>query len=145
MPGKILITALSSSLAMAGRRSLHEHLVRGGRQRQRKLAGARGVQHQPQVLDEDVHRRQRRVVAGQHVGHAVLEHPAVAGAVRDHLVQRVGVHALAQAQRHRFGGGGDVHAGQQLVDDLDLAAVAGLVAQPVDLGGHGVEQAPALA
>ena len=51
-----------------------------------------------------------------------------------------GVHAFAQAQRHRLGGGGDVHAGQQLVDDLHLAAGAGAVAQPVDLGGHRVEQ-----
>src|ERR1019366_8788088 len=38
----------------AGRRGLHEHLVRGGRQRQRKLAGARGIEHQAEVLDEDV-------------------------------------------------------------------------------------------
>jgi hypothetical protein len=30
MPGKILITALSSSRAQAGGRGLHEHLVRGG-------------------------------------------------------------------------------------------------------------------
>jgi hypothetical protein len=56
-----------------------------------------------------------------------------------------GVHAFAQAQRHRFRGGGDVHAGQQLVDDLHLAAVAGLVAQAVDLGGHGSSRPPALA
>ena len=140
MPGKILITALSSSLAIAGGGGLHEHLVRGGRQRQRKFAGARGVEHQAQVLDEDVDRRQRRVVARQHMGHAVLEHPAVAGAVGDDLVQRLGRHAFAQAQRHRLGGGGDVHAGQQLVDDLHLAAGAGAVAQPVDLAGHRVEQ-----
>jgi uncharacterized protein (DUF934 family) len=63
------------------------------------------------------------------MGHAVLEHPAVAGAVGDDLVQRGRVHAFAQAQRHRFGGHGNVHAGQQLVDDLDLAARAGAVAQ----------------
>jgi hypothetical protein len=49
---------------------------------------------------------------------------------------RRGIHAFAQAQGHGLGGGGDVHAGQQLVDDLDLAARARLVAQAVDLAGH---------
>ena len=126
-------------LGEAGGRGLHEHLVRGAGQRQRKLGRARGVEHQPEVLDEDVHRRQRRVVVGQHVRHPVLEHPAVAGAVRDDVVQRGGVDAFAQAERHRLGGGGDVHAGQQLVDDLHLAAVAGAVAEAVDLGRHRVE------
>ncbi|KAG1481035.1 hypothetical protein G6F54_013766 [Rhizopus delemar] len=68
--------------------------------------------------------------------HAVLEHPAVARAVRDDLVQGVRVHAFAQAQRHRLGGGRDVHASQQLVGDLDLAARTGAVAQAIDLAGH---------
>ncbi|OMP13261.1 hypothetical protein COLO4_01989 [Corchorus olitorius] len=87
--------------------------MRGSRQRQRKLGRARGIEHQAQILDEDVDGGQRRVVARQHVGHAT--------------------------QGHGFGGGGDVHAGQQLVDDLDLAARARLVAQAIDLAGHGVE------
>ena len=134
MPGKILITALSSSLAKPAVEACMNIWCAVRRERQRKLAGARRVEHQAEVLDEDVDRRQRRVVAGQHVRHAVLEHPAVAGAVRDDLVQRRGVDAFAQAQRHRLGGGGDVHAGQQLVDDLHLAAGAGAVAEPVDLG-----------
>src|SRR6185436_16922397 len=38
----------------AGRAGLHEHLVRGGRERQRKLAAPGHVQHQAQVLDEDI-------------------------------------------------------------------------------------------
>ena len=53
--------------------------------------------------------------------------------LRDHLVERLRVDALAHAERHRLGGGGDVHAGEQLVDDLDLGAGAGAVAEPVDL------------
>ena len=72
--------------------------------------------------------------------HAVLEHPAVARAVRDDLVQRGRVHAFAQPQRHGLGGGRDVHASQELVDDLHLAAGARAIAQAVDLGGHGVER-----
>ena len=56
-----------------------------------------------------------------------------------------GVDAFAQAQRHRLGGGGDVHAGEQLVDDLHLAAGAGAVAQPVDLAGHRLEHGSAMA
>jgi peptidoglycan/xylan/chitin deacetylase (PgdA/CDA1 family) len=42
-------------LRVTGTRRLHEHLVRGRSERQRKLAAAREIQHQPQVLDEDVH------------------------------------------------------------------------------------------
>ncbi|KAG1391958.1 hypothetical protein G6F59_014746 [Rhizopus arrhizus] len=121
---------------MSGGGRLHEHLMRGRCQRQRELGVPGGVQHQPQVLDEDVPGGQRRVVARQHMRHAVLEHPAVARAVRDDLVQGVRVHAFAQAQRHRLGGGRDVHASQQLVDDLDLAARTGAVAQALDLAGH---------
>ena len=34
----------------------------------------------------------------------------------------------------------NVHAGEQLVDDLDLAAVAGTVAELVDIGGHRIER-----
>ena len=71
--------------------------------------------------------------------HAVLEHPAVARAVGDDLVQSRGVYAFAQAQRHRFGGGGDVHTCQQLVDDLDFAACTRAVTQLVYRGGHGVQ------
>ena len=44
-------------LGETGARGLHEHLVRGARQRQREFAGPRHVQHQPQVFDEDVHGR----------------------------------------------------------------------------------------
>ena len=50
------------------------------------------------------------------------------------------VNALTQAQRHGFGRSGNVHARQQLVDDLDLAARARAVAQLVDLGGHRVQK-----
>ena len=74
------------------------------------------------------------------MGHAVFKHPAVAGTVGDDLVQVVRVHALAQAQRHGLGGRSNVYAGQQLVDDLDLAAGTSAVAQSIHLGSHGVKQ-----
>ena len=120
---------------------MHEHLVRGGRERQREFRGACGIEHQPEVLHEDVDRRQRRVVAREHMRHAVLEHPAVAGAVRDDVVQVLGIDTFADAERHCFRRRRDVHAGKQLVDDLDLAAVARAVAQLVDLRRHVGEQA----
>ena len=144
IPGKILITAESSSRPCPDDEACHEHLVGRRRQRQRKLRRAGGIEHEPEVLDEDVDRRQRGVVPGQHVRHAVLEHPAVACAVRDHLVQVGGVDPLAQAQRHRLRRGGDVHAGEQLVDDLHLAAVAGRLAEPIDPGRHRVERSAGL-
>ena len=111
----------------------------GQRQGHRQLAG--GVEHDAQVLDEDVDRRQRGVVAGQDVRHPVGKHPAGTGRVADHLVELVGVGAGADAQRHRLAGCGDVHPGQVLVDHLDGRAHARPVAQPVDLAGHRVEQA----
>ena len=51
-------------------------LVRSGGQRQRKRQLSRSVQHDAQVFDEDVDGRQRLVIAGQDVRHAVGEHPA---------------------------------------------------------------------
>nr|GFD20933.1 hypothetical protein [Tanacetum cinerariifolium] len=86
-------------------------------------ACGRGL-HEHLVFDEDIHSRQRRVISLQDVRHAVFEHPRVAGTVGDHFVQRIGVDALAQAQRHGFGARSDVHAGQQLVDDFDFGAQA---------------------
>src|SRR5450830_726363 len=53
--------------AETGGGGLHEHLVCRAGQRQRKFAGAGGVQHQAQVLDEDIHRRERGVVGRQDV------------------------------------------------------------------------------
>ena len=44
---------------MAGRGRLHEHLVCSRSQRQRKFRGARGIEHDAEVLHEDVHRRER--------------------------------------------------------------------------------------
>ena len=82
--------------------------------------------------------------AGQHVGHAVLEHPAVAGAVGDDLVERLWIDSHAQAERHRLCRGRDVHTRQQLVDDLHLASVAGAVAQSVDVRRHRIEHTPGL-
>ena len=72
--------------------------------------------------------------------HAVFEHPAVARAVRDHVVERLRIDPFAQAERHRFGCRRDVHAREQLVDHLDLAAGAGLVVELVDLGRHRVQK-----
>src|SRR5581483_9251631 len=80
-----------------------EHLVRGGGQRQGKRRSLACLQHDPQVLDEDVHRRARQVVAGDDVRRPVLEHPRVAGAVGDHVVEHLRVGAGLDAERHRLG------------------------------------------
>ena len=102
------------------------------------LARAR-IEHQAEILDEDIHRRKRSVIAGQHMGHPVLEHPAIACAVRNHIVERSRVNALAQAQGHRFRGGRDMNPGQKLVDDLDLAAIPGRRPKPIYLSCHGIQ------
>ena len=126
--------------AVPGRRGREVELVRGGRERQRERELARRVEHDAEVLDEDVDGRQRRVIARQDVRHAVLEHPAHAGAVADHVVQRLRVGAGAHAQRHRLARGGDVHAGEMLVHHLHGRADAGAVAEPIDLAGDRIER-----
>jgi len=53
-------------LPLPHRRRRREKLQRLRRQRHRKAQSARHVRHQVQVLHEDIHRRTRRIVAGQH-------------------------------------------------------------------------------
>ncbi len=108
-----------------------------------KHAFFRVIEHDAQVFHKNIHGRQRRVVTLQDVRHAVLKHPGTAGAVRNDFVQGIRIAAGTQAQRHRFGGGGDVHAGQQLVDHLDLRALPRLLAQTVQFGADGIENAGA--
>ena len=79
-------------------------------------------------------------IAVEHVRHAVLEHPGIAGRRRDHLVDLSDVEALLGGERDRFRGGGDVDAGQQLVDHLERGALAGVVAELVEFCGHRIER-----
>ncbi len=106
----------------------------GRRHRQRQAMLVAGVQHQPEILYENLDGRQRRIVVVQHVRHAIAEHPGIAGAGRDHLVDGAGVGARFGGERHRFGCSGDVHAGQKLVHRLHKGADAGRVAQAKHLG-----------
>ena len=71
--------------------------------------------------------------------HAVLKHPGRAGAVGNHFVDDLRIGARSDAERDRFRGGGDVHAGEELIDHFHLRSGAGLVAQFVHLGRNGFE------
>jgi hypothetical protein len=82
---------------------------------------------------------ERGVVAGEDVGDAVLEHPGRAGGGGDDVVEGLGVGAGADAQRHGLGGGGDMDAGEELVDHLRRAAGPDLGAEAPDLAGDGAE------
>ena len=113
--------------------------MRGRGHRQRKRQRPRLVQHDPQILDEDVDRRQRRVVPRQHVGHAVLPHPGTAGGARDHVEQRLRIRTRTDAKRHRLGGHRDMHAGQKLVDHLHRAADARHIAQAPNFARNRVQ------
>ena len=126
---------------MAGAGGAQVELVGGGGQRQWHGQLACGVQHDAQILDEDVDRRQRGVVTGQDVRHPVGKHPAGPGGVADHLVQLVGIGAGLDAQRHGLARCSNMNPGQVLVDHLDGRPHAGPVAQPVHLAGHRVQQA----
>ena len=86
--------------AVPGRGGHHEHLVRGSRKRQGKARGFPGLQHDAEILDEDVDGRVGRVVAGENVGHAKeMGLPVVIGRGADpSLLGRLSLeHALALA------------------------------------------------
>ncbi len=110
--------------------------MRGAGQRQGEPGGTCRVEHQAQVLDEDVDGAVRGVVAGDDVGDPVLEHPAGAGRVGDDVIDLLQGQALFGGEGDRLARGGDVHAGQMLVDHLEGRARARFVAQPIDLGRH---------
>ena len=59
--------------------------------------------------------------------HPVLPHPRTAGRRTYDFEQRLRIGAGADAECQRLGGGGDMHAGEQLVDHLHGAADAGFV------------------
>ena len=71
--------------------------------------------------------------------HAVLEHPAIAGGVGDDVIHQVERDAGAGGERHRLRPRRDMHAGQQLVDDLHRGAEAGALADLIDLAGDRIE------
>ena len=70
---------------------------------------------------------------------AVLEHPGIAGAIGDHLINLVGIGTGANGQRHGFAGSGDMHASQQLIDHLDHRTGANFITQTINLAGNRVE------
>src|SRR3546814_5528146 len=63
--------------------------VRGCGERQREGEALAGLQHDAEVLDEDVDGALRGVIAVEDVRYPVVEHPRGAGRVGDHLVQRL--------------------------------------------------------
>ncbi len=112
-----------------------EELMRRGGERQREGEAARLVEHDAEILDKDVHRRERRIIAFQNMRHPVLPHPGAAGRARDDVKQRLWVGAGANAERQRLGGDGDMNAGEELVHHLDRAAGAMRRAQSPDFSG----------
>ena len=115
-------------------------LGRGG-ERGREVVRAGRVGDEPHVLDEDVEGALGLVEgAVDHPLAPVVEHERGGGAVADHVTDGAGVEPHGLGEGERLGGRGDVHAAQQLVDELDLLAVAGLVADDRRAAGQRVEQ-----
>ena len=107
-----------------------------------EAAGAGGVGDQGHVLDEDVERALDLVGGVHHAGAAVVEHERRGRAAAQDLPGGGGVEVEGFGEGECFGGGGDVHPAQQLVDEFDLLPVAG---RGPDMGGgagHRVEQRP---
>ena len=73
---------------------------------------------------------------------AVVEHERRGRAVAHHLPARPRVEAHRLREGERLGGDGDVHATEQLVDELDLLPVARLRSDDRGGAGHRVEQGP---
>src|SRR3546814_20146710 len=59
--------------------------------------------------------------------------------MRDDIVQGGWVDPCAHAQRHGFGGGRNMHAGHQLLDDLDFGTRTVLFSPSIDLSCHGIQ------
>src|SRR5699024_5576481 len=118
-------------------------LLCGGRQRHLLVDLRGGVGDQAHVLDEDG-QRGADVVEGavDHASAAVAEHEGGGRSGAEHLVDLLQVQAHRVGERERLPGGGDVHAAQQLVDDLEALPVAGPRPHHGGDRGQGVEQGP---
>ena len=57
----------------------------------------------------------------------------------DHVIHRFQWDPGAGGKRHRFGGNGDVHPGQQLMDNFYRRAKTNVAPDAVDFAGHGVQ------
>ncbi|MNE18348.1 hypothetical protein D3C80_1113800 [compost metagenome] len=57
----------------------------------------------------------------------------------DDVVHDIQRNTGAGSQRHGLGSGGDVHPGQQLVDDFHRGTQANLFTNAIDLAGNGVQ------
>ena len=100
--------------------------ARGGGQRRGGPGVFRRRAHQSHVLDEDVQRAAGRLeLALDHPGPPVVEHEGRRGALPQHPPALRRGQAERLRERQGLGGGGDVHAAQQLVDELHPLAIAG--------------------
>ncbi|MGY2844684.1 hypothetical protein ACVMDN_001938 [Bradyrhizobium sp. USDA 4510] len=98
----------------------------------------------PEVLHKNFDGAARRIVAVEHMRHAVLEHPGIAGGGGDHLIDLADVEPLLGGEGDRLGGGRDMHAGQQLVDHLERGALPRGIAELVELCRHRIQRRPRL-
>lgn len=57
----------------------------------------------------------------------------------DHVIHRLQWDPGAGGKRHRFGGNGDVHPGQQLMDNFYRRAKTNVAPDAVGFAGHGVQ------
>ena len=124
-------------MALAGCRQ--EHLVRGRRQRRGLAVQSPLVEHDAEILDENVHRARHRRVVMHHLRPAIAPHPGVAGGNGDDLVHGLQRQPRSLGDVHRFRGRRDVHAAQELVDHLRRRAQAGLLTHMEDALGGGLQ------
>jgi len=111
----------------------------------RRTAGAVGagdVFGDAEILDEDLDRASRCVIALDDVWAAVLKHPRAAGGVGNDLVNLSEVQAQPFGKSQRLAGGGYMHPGEKLIDHLERRAGANLLAQMVDRLCHRLQDRP---
>jgi hypothetical protein len=121
------LAVVATAVAEAGRRD--ELLVRSGCQRQSHLAGASGIQHEVEVLDKDVDGAGHHAVVLNHAWAAVLQHPARSGRASQDLERPGGVDTGLLRERETLRGDRNVHAREQLIDNLHRGALAGPFAE----------------
>src|SRR5690625_3310965 len=99
-----------------------------------------GLTDQTHVLDEDGQRRADVVeVTVDHALAAVAEHEGGGRAGAQDLVDLLQIQAHRVSERQGLPGRGDVHAAQQLVDDLEALTVAGSGPDHGGVGGQRVQ------
>ena len=111
-----------------------------GGERQAHFGAAAGVEHEAKVLDEDVDRAGHGRVVVDHARAAVFQHPRRSATARQERQGLFRIDALSLGEGEALGSNGDMHAAQQLVDDLHRRALSGRFAEMKQIAAESAQR-----